>query len=79
MKAIQAQLQSGPLKSGPSDWSSTGSKLQLYIFIIQGFWTIVVIFFVIFTTFRSIRRSAFFWSFLLNAGAYTKLPTTSFI
>ena len=48
------------------------------IFIINGFWTIVFIFIVISTTFRSICPLAFFRC-LLNSGTFTELWTTSFI
>ena len=48
------------------------------IFIIKGFRTIVFIFIVISTTFRSICPPAFFRC-LSNSGTYTELRTTSFI
>ena len=49
-----------------------------WIFIIMGFRTIVFIFIVISTTFRSICPPAFFWC-LSNSGTFTELRTTSFI
>ena len=48
-------------------------------FIIQGVRTIVFIFMVIFTAFRSMCLPAFCRCFLSNSGAYTELRTTSFI
>ena len=48
------------------------------IFIIKGFRTIVFIFIVISTTFRSICPPVFFWC-LLNSVTSTELRTTSFI
>ena len=48
------------------------------IFIIKGFRTIVFIFIVISTTFRSIYPPAFFW-YLSNSGTYMEHRTTSFI
>ena len=48
------------------------------IFIVQGFWTIVLIFIVIFTAFWLICPPAFFRC-LSNLGAYMELQTTSFI
>ena len=48
------------------------------IFIIKGFRTIVFIFIVISTTFRSICPPAFFRCFS-NSGIFTDLRTTSFI
>ena len=48
------------------------------IFIIKGFQTIVFIFIVISTTFRSICPPAFFRC-LSNLGTFTELQTTSFI
>ena len=55
------------------------SKYESYtmIFIIQGFWTIVFIFIVIFTTFWLICPLAFFRC-LSNSGAYMELQTMSF-
>ena len=48
------------------------------IIIIKGFRTIVFIFIVISTTFRSIYPPAFF-GFLSNLGTFTELQTMSFI
>ena len=48
------------------------------IFIIKGYRTIVFIFIIISTTFRSICPLAFFRC-LSNSGTYTELRTTSFI
>ena len=53
-------------------------KSNVYVFIIKGFRTIVFIFIVISTTFRSICPPAFF-SCLSNSGTFTELRTTSFI
>ena len=50
----------------------------MMIFIIKGFRTIVFIFIVISSTFRSICPPAFFRCFL-NSGTFTELRTTSFI
>ena len=50
----------------------------MVIFIIKGFRTIVFIFIVISTTFRSICPPAFFRCFS-NSGTFTELRTTSFI
>ena len=47
------------------------------IFIIKGFWTIIIIFIVI-STFRPICPLAFFRC-LSNSGTYTELQTMSFI
>ena len=54
-------------------------RRSLMIFIIQGFWTIVFIFIVIFTTFRPLCLPAFLGCFLSNSGAYADFRTTSFI
>ena len=54
-------------------------RQSLIIFIIQVFGTIVFIFIVIFTTFRSMCPPAFLRNFLSNTAAYTELRTTLFI
>ena len=53
-------------------------RRSLLIFIIKGFVTIVLIFIVISTTFRSICPPTFF-RYLSNSGNFTELRTTSFI
>ena len=45
------------------------------IFFIKIVRTVVFIFFVIFTTFRPMCPSTFFWCFMSNSGAYTELRT----
>ena len=47
--------------------------VSVWIFIIQGFRTIVFIFIAIFTTFWPMSSPAFFRCFLTNSGAYTEL------
>ena len=53
-------------------------RISPEIFIIKDFWTIVLIFIVISTTFQLICPPAFFRC-LSNSGTYMKLQTTSFI
>ena len=52
--------------------------LHFVSFIIKGFWTIVFIFIVISTTFRSTCPPGFFRC-LLNSGTFTEVRTTSII
>ena len=54
-------------------------KSITFLFVIQGFRTIVLIFIVIFKTFRPICFLVFFRCFLSNSGAYKELETTFFI
>ena len=67
-------------KSFNPGWSLLFEFLRwsLMIFIGKSFWTIVLIFIVISTTFRPICPLAFFRC-LSNSGSYTELQTTSFI
>ena len=52
--------------------------LQIIIFIIKGFWTVVFIFIVISTMLRLINPPVFFRC-LSNSGTFMELRTTSFI
>ena len=56
----------------------SNTQTNTFFFIIKGFWTLVFIFIVISTTFRSICPPAFFRC-LSNSGTFKELRTTSFI
>ena len=66
------------LLPGTPYWFRSLSTSPIEIFIIKGFRTIVFIFIVISSTFRSICPPAFFRC-LSNSGTFTELRTASFI
>ena len=69
---VQGLFRAGPCAD--QDQYDTGTRIH----IIKGFWTIVFIFIVISTTFRSICPPTFFGC-LSNSRTFTELRTTSFI